>query len=263
MNTFLTWFCIFYIWHMLGVVIGYHRLLAHRSFHCPKLVEYFFVLGGYLAFESSPIWWATVHRAHHRYVDTALDPHSPRYGNYRSYMGWIFTPKYPEHINIHTQAPDLVKDPFYRLLERCNNWHGSHLTNSAIGFGSRAVLLCLFGWKIALASLLAGLFVQQLPFMLNVLCHKRSLGYKSFDEGDDSVNIWWLSLLMLGDNWHNNHHAFPGSARAGFRWFELDISWLMIRLLEKLKLASRVNSRIAEPVDVNEEELLVPMAEAA
>ncbi len=245
MSEFLLWFCVFYVWHILGTTVGYHRLLAHRSFRCPKFVEYFFVAGGYLAFESSPIWWATVHRAHHRYVDTPLDPHSPRYGNYQAYAGWIFRPVYPEHINPKLQAPDLINDPVYSFLEKCNNWHNSHLLNSAIGFGSRAVLWLFFGWKIALASVLAGLVVQQVPFLLNVVCHKRKLGYKNFEEGDDSVNVPWLILMTMGDNWHNNHHAFPGSARSGVRWFEFDISWLLIKLLEKLHLANSVNSRIS------------------
>src|SRR5271156_3345719 len=122
------WFVAFYVWHVLGTTVGYHRLLAHRSFNCPKIVEYFFVIGGYLAFESSPIWWACLHRAHHRYTDTEKDPHSPRFGNYKAYSGWIFGRRYPAYINPAINAPDLVKDPLYRLLERNNNWHTSHLT---------------------------------------------------------------------------------------------------------------------------------------
>jgi sn-1 stearoyl-lipid 9-desaturase len=243
MLEFVLWFMVFYVWHVLGVTVGYHRLLAHRSFKCPKLVEYFFVIGGYLAFESSPIWWATLHRTHHRYTDTELDPHSPRFGNYHGYMGWIFNRQYPAHIDPKIQAPDLIDDPLYKLLERDNNWHTSHLTNTAIGFGSRLVMWLLFGWKIALASVLAGLIVQQVPFMVNLFCHKPKLGYQNYATTDDSVNVWWLTLITLGDNWHNNHHAYPGSARAGFRWFELDVAYLTIKLLSICKLATRVNSR--------------------
>jgi stearoyl-CoA desaturase (delta-9 desaturase) len=243
MADFLFWFFLFYVWHILGVSIGYHRLLAHRSFDCPKFVEYFFVIGGYLGFESSPIWWATIHRAHHRFVDTEKDPHSPRFGNYKAYCGWIFTPKYPDYIDPQQLSPDLVSDPLYKLLERNNNWHTSHLTNTAIGFGTRLIMWVLFGWKIALASVLAGLLVQQLPFLVNLVCHKPKLGYKNFRGEDDSVNVWWLSLIVMGDNWHNNHHAYPGSARSGFRWFELDPSYLAIKALAALKLVTRVNER--------------------
>src|SRR5437870_1783761 len=94
-----------YDWHMLGTTIGYHRLLSHRSFRCAKLVEYFFVFGGYLGFEASPIWWASMHRAHHRYTEQPLDPHSPRFGWKNAYNGWIFkSSKYPSHVDPFAQA---------------------------------------------------------------------------------------------------------------------------------------------------------------
>lgn len=243
MTEFCIWFLVFYVWHVLGITVGYHRLLAHRSFRCPKLVEYFFVMGGYMAFESSPIWWATLHRAHHRFTDTEKDPHSPRFGNNHAYWGWIFGHKYPAHLDPRTQASDLVNDPLYKLLERNNNWHTSHLTNTFVGFGFRVVLWALFGWKIALASVIAGLLVQQVPFLVNLVCHKPKLGYKNFLNSDDSVNIWWLTFITMGDNWHNNHHAFPGSARAGFRWYEVDISWLTIKLLKSIGLVYSMNER--------------------
>lgn len=240
---FFVYFLVFYVWHVLGVTIGYHRLLAHRSFKCPKLIEYFFVVGGYMAFESSPIWWACLHRAHHRFTDTEKDPHSPRFGNAKAYWGWIFDASYPEYIDPRIQAKDLIDDPLYRLLERKNNWHTSHLTNTFYGFGFRALLWVVFGWKIALASLLAGLLVQQVPFLVNVVCHKPKLGYKNFSKEDDSVNVWWLTFITLGDNWHNNHHAYPGCARAGFRWFELDVSWLVLKTLSCFGLVTNLNER--------------------
>ncbi len=241
----LLWFVGFYAWHTAGVTVGYHRLLAHRSFKCPKPVEYFLVIGGYLAFESSPIWWATLHRAHHRYTETELDPHSPRFGNNHAYWWWIFGDKYPPHLDPKVQAPDLVNDPLYRLLERNNNWHTSHLTNTAIGFGSRGLLWLFCGWEIALISVVTGLLVQQVPFMVNLFCHKPKLGYKNFETNDDSTNVPWLALVTLGDSWHNNHHAYPGCARAGLRWYEIDFSWLTIKTLQALKLASHVNERFS------------------
>jgi stearoyl-CoA desaturase (delta-9 desaturase) len=136
-----------------------------------------------------------------------------------------------------------VNDPLYRLLERNNNWHTSHLTNTAIGFGSRLIIWLLFGWKIALASVTAGLVVQQVPFLVNLVCHKPKLGYQNYDTEDDSVNVWWLTLISLGDNWHNNHHAYPGCARAGFKWWELDVSWLCLKVLSWCRLVTHVNER--------------------
>ena len=239
----LVWFTAFYVWHVLGTTVGYHRLLAHRSFKCPKFVEYFLVMGGYLGFESSPIWWATLHRAHHRYTDTKLDPHSPRYGNFHSYMGWIFGKHYPAHLDPKTQCPDLIDDPLYRLLERNNNWHTSHLTNTAIGFGFRGLLWLFFGWQVAVISCVAGLLVQQVPFALNLLCHKPYLGYRNFETNEDSTNVWWLTPVTLGENWHNNHHAYPGCARAGMKWWELDPSFWLIKGLSLVGLTSNLNER--------------------
>lgn len=233
---FLVTFVLFYIWHMMGVTIGYHRLLSHRSFRCLKIVEYFWVMGGYLAFEGSPIWWATIHRAHHRYTDQPLDPHAPRDGWVNAYYGWIFHSRYPDYIDPPAQAKDLVKDPLYQFLEQGGHWEKAHTLAVAIGIGFRIILLICFGWVVALASLLAAVAVQQVPLLLNVVCHLPKLGYKNYDTGDDSVNVWWVALLTGGEGWHNNHHAFPGSARSGFKRFEIDPSWLVIRLMKMLGL---------------------------
>jgi sn-1 stearoyl-lipid 9-desaturase len=241
MVEFLIVFVTLYIWHALGITIGYHRLLSHRSFSCPKFVEYFWVLAGYLAFEGSPIWWATMHRAHHRYVDTPLDPHSPRYGLKNAHTGWLALARYPSHISPEEQAKDLLKDPVYRFLEQGGDLHRGHAIGFLIGFVVRAVLLVLFGWKVALASLLAGLAVLQIPLMLNVFCHIPKLGYKNYAVDDDSVNVWWVAVLAMGEGWHNNHHAFPGSAQSGMRRHEFDFSWFLICLMKKFNLVQRVN----------------------
>jgi sn-1 stearoyl-lipid 9-desaturase len=241
MLEFIAVFVGFYIWHGLGITIGLHRLLAHRSFSCNKFVEYFWVLPGYLAFEGSPIWWATIHRAHHRHVDTALDPHSPRNGLFNAHSGWIVQKDYPQHINPNVQSKDLLKDPIYRFLDQDGSWLRAHLLVAAIGILFRLGILWGFGWVPALASLLAGLAVNQIPVMLNVVCHLPKLGYKSYETGDDSVNVWWVALLAMGEGWHNNHHAFPGSAKTGMKFFEFDLSWLIILLMKNMGLIRRVN----------------------
>lgn len=243
--SFLVLFFVFYVWHILGTTIGYHRLLAHRTFKCPKVVEYFWVLGGYTAWEASPIWWATMHRAHHRFTDVNGDPHAPRFGFFNAYMGWFLKGKYEVPINPYDQAKDLTSDRFYCFLEQNGNWHRAHLLNSAIGFGFRVVLLLVFGWQVALASLLAGLVVFNVPLLLNVACHKPRLGYKTYDTEDDSVNVWWVALLTAGEGWHNNHHAFPGSARSGFKWHEFDFSWWILKLMNALGLASHLNDAMS------------------
>jgi fatty-acid desaturase len=234
---FICAFVVFYWWHMLGTTIGYHRLISHRSFKCNKLVEYFWVLGGYLGFEGSPLWWATVHRAHHRHTDSELDPHSPRYGWQNAYYGWIVdSSEYSEHIDPKKQSKDLIKDPIYRFLDAGGNSHRAHLLNCFLGFGFRIVLLFTCGWVIALASVTAGLIVQQVPLLLNVVCHIPKLGYKNYDTGDDSVNVWWVALLTAGEGWHNNHHAYPGSARSGIKPHEFDFSYLMLKIQQAFGL---------------------------
>ena len=241
MTEFFIAFILFYLWHALGVTIGYHRLLSHRSFKCLKFVEYFFVLGGYLAFEGSPIWWATIHRAHHRYVETERDPHTPYKGFQYAYYGWMFQKDYPEYIDPQSQSKDLVQDPIYRFLDQNGSWKRAHGLTAIIGIAFRLVLLALFGWPIFLASAISGIFVLQVPLLLNVVCHMPKLGYKTFATEDDSVNVWWVGLLAMGEGWHNNHHAFPGSARSGLLAHEFDLSWLTIRFLKALGLVSWVH----------------------
>lgn len=244
---FLEAFVISYLWLILGVTIGYHRLLAHRSFRCPKFVEYFWVFTGYLAFQSSPIFWVTTHRAHHRYTDEELDPHSPRNSGWKyAYYGWINQVGYPAHIDPEQQTKDMIDDPFYRFLEQGGDWHKGHLLSAIIGFGSRFIAAFFFGWQFALANLLAALTVQQVPLLLNVVCHIPKLGYKGYATKDDSVNVWWVAALTMGEGWHNNHHAFPGSARHGLGRFEIDPSWYILRAMKSVGLVSWMHEETVE-----------------
>lgn len=261
MISFFALFLVLYIWHGLGVTIGYHRLLSHRSFTCPKFVEYFWVLAGFLALEGSPIWWAAIHRAHHRYVDTTLDPHSPLFGLKHAFIGWTLAETYPAHIDPQVQCKDLIQDPIYRFLEQGGNWKRAHALNFAINILLRVILFFCFGWQVALASVLAAVAVLQIPLLLNVACHIPKLGYKTFATNDDSVNVWWVGIMALGEGWHNNHHAFPGSARMGLLFHEFDLSWLAIRLMRKIGLINWLNEAKAPvervEVTVNEPKSLV------
>ncbi len=241
MVSFAVAFVLLYFWHTLGTSIGYHRLLTHRAVRCFKPVEYFFVVGGYLCLEGSPIWWATMHRAHHRYADTDLDPHTPRKGLLYAYNGWLNRREYPEHLAPEKICGDIVSDPFYAFLEQ-----GGHLRKAsqlcfAINVIFRIVLLFVFGVPVLIASILAGVLAHQLPLLINVICHIHRFGYRNFDTKDDSINVWWMALLTVGESWHNNHHAFPGSARFGLKAHEFDCSWLCLRVLKFFGLVQKLN----------------------
>ena len=267
---FFLLFLAFYLWHGMGVTIGYHRYLAHKTFRCPKAVEYFWVLGGYLGFQGSPIWWAAMHRAHHRWVDTPLDPHSPRYGGlWHAYFGWIMAP-YPEHIKAEVLCSDLVNDPVYKVMEK----HRASQLTLKLALLYRVVLFFLFGWQVALASLLAGLAVLQIPLVLNLACHLPKLGYRRYATEDDSVNVWWVGLMALGEGWHNNHHAFPGSAQTGMHFYEFDMSWLTLKVMRAFGLVrdvkavnaaqaqARLASRQVHGAEEEQEVTAVPISES-
>jgi len=242
MVEFLTAFVLFYWWHGCGITVGYHRLLSHRSFRSTRFFEYFFVAGGYLAYQGSPIWWSAIHRAHHKYSDLPLDPHSPKqHGVFHALVGWMLSGKYPEHIDPNVSCKDLVDDPVYKMLECGGDPAKASLVNLIVNIIFRAMLWAFFGWKVALASLIASVMVFNVPLMLNVICHMTHLGYTNFATKEDSVNVWWVGVLGMGEGWHNNHHAFPGSAQTGLHWYELDVSWLTIKLGKTLGLVKHAN----------------------
>ena len=245
-------FFVSYIVHTLGISVGYHRLLSHRSYKCPKLVEYFWVAAGYLAFQSSPIWWATMHRAHHKYSDTELDPHAGLHGWRRSIYGWIFDEAYPAHVDPRISGKDLVNDPIYRFLDQGGRVQRAHLLNGFSNFLFRFGILYLFGLPAALGSLTAALMMQQVTLIFNKVSHICSLGYRNFATTDDSVNIPWLSLITLGEGLHNNHHARPGSASTALAVREFDPSFVVIKLMKAVGLVSWVNdggrNRVLRPV---------------
>lgn len=215
---------LFALWHGLGITLGYHRLLSHRSFKCVKWLEYALVLGGYLAFQGAPIWWVAKHRTHHRFVDTELDTHSPKNGIWQAFAGWI--PKgYGEYEDPKFTCKDLYADPVYRNLGS-DHRHVICLSLCVLFRGA----LWLISPDLAAASLLAWLIVWLIPMVLNVVCHIRCLGYRTYDTKDNSVNNWFLGVLGVGEGFHNNHHETPGAAQIGKEWFEIDLGWIALKL---------------------------------
>jgi len=249
-NEYLHWsdiavFAILYVSTALGVTVGFHRLFTHRSFATSRVLRGVFAALGSAAIEGPVISWVADHRKHHAFSDAPGDPHSPHVdhgvgwrgalrGLGHAHMGWLF---------IHTQrgarkryAPDLVADPVVSFVDRTFIWWALGGLGAAFGLGwliggtlTAALTGLLWGGAIRL------LVVHHVTYSINSLCHY--FGRRRFDTDDESRNLAWLSLLSMGEAWHNNHHAFPTSAAHGLRWYELDLSSLVIRGLEKLGLA--------------------------
>lgn len=212
----------------VGVTLGYHRLITHRSFRTPKWLEYFFLFCGTLACQS-PMVWVAKHRMHHRYSDTAQDPHDINKGFWWVHVGWILH-RLPCDQYMDQYVKDIARDPVYRFFDRT-----MLLWQLALG-----IALYLIG---GMPFVVWGVFVRLVAvyhstWFVNSATHR--FGYQSYDAGDQSTNCWWVALLSYGEGWHNNHHAFPRSARHGLRWWEVDVTWMMVRTLQALGLADKV-----------------------
>ncbi len=218
----------------IGICLGYHRLLSHRSFQVPKLLEYAIAIIGALAIQGGPIFWVAGHRLHHAHTeDEEKDPYSSRRGFWWSHIIWLFYPR-PEFFDYEKYskfAPDLARDPFYRWLNR------NHLFLQI----PLAVLLYVCG---GLPFVIYGIFLRSVllwhsTWLINSATH--FYGYRNFpDSKDNSRNLWWAAILTYGEGWHNNHHAHPKVAKAGLRWWEIDLTWWAIKTLQILGLAKKV-----------------------
>ena len=217
----------------LGISLGYHRLHTHRSFKIPKALEYFFAVCGASTLEGGPIFWVATHRIHHQKSDQEGDPHSPHDGAWWSHIGWIMLGE-AKHSNtklMSKYAPDLAKDPFYVWL---NNYHWVPVLALAI------VLYALGGLQLVLWGVCLRIVVGlHATWLVNSATHM--WGSRRFETRDDSKNNWWVALLTFGEGWHNNHHAHPTSARHGLAWYELDISWMSLKILKALGIAKAIH----------------------
>jgi fatty-acid desaturase len=213
----------------VGICIGYHRLLTHRSFKCPPVVEYGLALLGSLSIEGGPIEWVAHHRQHHQYPDQDGDPHNARQGFWWSHVLWmLWTPsKESQRELVRRYAPDLLRVPFYRFLS-----HAYVALSVLIG----ALLYLLGGWTFVVWGMFVRLVITyHTTWLVNSASH--SFGYKNFPIDDLSTNCWWVALLSGGEGWHNNHHAFPTSARHGLKPWEIDVAYVFIRSLQAFGLA--------------------------
>ncbi|HEY2865844.1 MAG TPA: fatty acid desaturase [Pyrinomonadaceae bacterium] len=215
-----------------GIGLGYHRLLTHRGFKAPRWLERFLAVCGTLALQSGPIAWVTTHRVHHAFTETDRDPHSPRNGSYWAHIGWIFrgTAQNQPETAVQRYSPDLLRDPFLRFMEKYY-----FVTPMVVA----VALFAIGGWSMALW----GIFMRTViawhsTWLVNSATHL--WGKRRFETRDDSRNNGFVAAITFGEGWHNNHHAYPRSARHGLTWREIDPNWIQIRLLEKLGLVTDV-----------------------
>ena len=250
--TDLVAFGVMYLIAGFGVTVGFHRLLTHRAFQTKKPLEYGFAIAGSMSVQGPVIDWVADHRKHHAHTDVEGDPHSPHVafsdgwigaakGLFHAHMGWLFN----EHGQAQRRkyAADLVEDRGMRVINRRFQWWvgagllmpfviGLVLTGSLTG----GLTALLWGGPVRI-------FLQHhVTWSINSVCH--FFGRRRFDVEDHSTNVLWLAIPSLGEAWHHNHHAFPRSARHGLRWWEVDLSAVLISFLEKVGLAWNV-TRIA------------------
>ncbi len=237
-------FAILYVLTGLGITVGFHRHLTHRAFATSRAVRGVLAALGSAAIEGPVISWVADHRKHHAFADREGDPHSPHVGHgsgwrgafsglLHAHVGWLF---------IHTQrgardryAPDLVRDPVVRFIDR------TFVVWVLAGFGAAFGLGVAIGGTVVagLTGLLWGgavrmFFLHHVTYSINSICH--FFGRRGFATPDRSGNVSWLALPSMGESWHNNHHAFPTSAAHGLRWYQIDISAMVISALEKVGL---------------------------
>jgi stearoyl-CoA desaturase (Delta-9 desaturase) len=228
----------------LGVTIGYHRLLTHRSFATYNWLSYLLAVLGSMSLQGSVIDWVADHRKHHAHADEEGDPHSPHVGEgsglrglWHAHVGWLFHAQ--GQAAKRKYAPDLLEDPGMRAINRTFPWLAllSLAIPAALGFafsGTAGGAARGLVW----GGLVRVFFLHHVTWSINSICH--FFGRRRFATDDESTNVAWLAPASLGEAWHHNHHAFPRSATHGLRWWEFDLSGWVIRGLRRLGLAWNV-----------------------
>ena len=209
-----------YVVRMFGVTAGYHRYFSHRSYKTSRAVQFLLAFLAQSSAQRGILWWAAKHRHHHKHSDTAIDVHSPRQsGFWYAHVGWIFTPQHGQ--TDFDAVPDLTKYPELVWLNRHPYLPATILGAGAWLFAGWSGLVVGFVWSTVL--------LYHGTFFINSLAHVH--GKQRYVTGDDSRNNWWLAVLTLGEGWHNNHHTYQRSTRQGFRWYEFDPTFYVLKTL--------------------------------
>ncbi len=207
-----------YLIRMWGLTAGFHRYFSHRTYKTSRPFQFFLAFLAQTSAQRGVIWWSAIHRHHHRHSDTALDVHSPRHtGFWFSHVGWIFA-KQKAEVDYST-VTDLMKYPELRLLDARPYFPafllavGCYLIDGAPG--------------LFVGFFLSTVILYHCTFAINSVAHV--VGRQRYITADDSKNNWWLALITLGEGWHNNHHHYQSSTRQGFYWWEIDISYYVLK----------------------------------
>ena len=223
-TTALVLFAITFWGRLFGITGGYHRYFAHKTFKTSRPFQFLLALLGTAATQKGPLWWASLHRIHHRESDGPGDVHSPKSGFYYSHQGWIFDKKWQAtRLDL---IPDFAKYPEIQWL---NRWHFIPPVALAVACFAIGGLPGLF-WGFFLSTTL----LWHSTYTINSLSHV--FGTRRFDTDDTSTNNWALALLTWGEGWHNNHHHYMASARQGFRWWEIDMTYYVLRACKAVGL---------------------------
>ena len=231
--------CIVLTWltGWVGIALCFHRLLTHRSFKTPKWFEYVLTIIGTMAWQGGPIHWVGVHRIHHKESDTSLDPHTPRHGFAWAHIFWLFY-KDKNGRDAYGSAKDLLRDNGLVLIDRFFWIPQALLTlllfSVGMIIGGLNEALCWVAWGIGVRTVL----VYHSTWFVNSASH--TWGYRNTKTRDHSTNLWWVALLSGGEGWHSNHHAQPSSAAHGIKWWEFDPTYLTIKCLSFVGLASHI-----------------------
>lgn len=207
-----------------------------------------------------PINWVGVHRLHHQKSDQEEDPHSPTKGFKHALYGWMFTMGERQTTEeLQRQVPDLMEDKLFCLLGDDHKPFHARLC-FAVCVVTRLAILYFFGWIPFFANVIATLMAFASPQLVNSICHMQNHGYRLWKTREQSRNVWWVALLSCGEGWHNTHHAVPRSARHGMLWWEYDLTYMFIILLEKLGLATDVvrPNKIPTAADIHRHGAIVP-----
>jgi len=213
----------------IGICFGYHRYLTHRGMSMPQWLDYTIVFLGALACQNGPLKWVGHHRQHHQFSDTEYDPHNANKGFWWSHIGWMLytNDKRDNAKTIEQYTRDINQDKFYQFLDR-------YFIQVQIALGILFYLLGGLPWVVW------GIFVRLVlvyhaTWFVNSACHM--WGYKNFALKDDlSTNNWWTAILTFGEGWHNNHHKYAKKSKHGLKFWEIDLTWVFIWILDKIGL---------------------------